>query len=194
MELSHVVRADSELSPPTRLTSPFAAMGDGADLAGLPLERLADRPAVVVRAVGSGIDVASLAPLDVAGRAVLLHTGADRHWATPRYTRDTPYLTPAGATWLADHGAALVGIDAAGIDDVTGGARSARGVLLAAGIPIVENLTGLADLPPTGARFTAAPPRVAGSGTFAVRAYAAVPAIEPHDHRRSAGWLPAGGA
>jgi arylformamidase len=48
-------------------------------------------------------------------------------------------------------------------------------VLLAAGIPVVEHLTGLDQLPPTGARFTAAPPRVAGFGTFPVRAYAALP-------------------
>jgi kynurenine formamidase len=48
-------------------------------------------------------------------------------------------------------------------------------VLLAAGIPVVEHLTGLDQLPPTGARFTAAPPRVAAFGTFPVRAYAALP-------------------
>jgi kynurenine formamidase len=57
---------------------------------------------------------------------------------------------------------------------------------------VVEHLTNLADLPPTGARFTAVPPRIAGFGTFPVRAYAAVPDREPHDDRRSAGWQPTG--
>jgi arylformamidase len=180
----------------TYLDSPFHRYGDGADLAGMPLERLADLPAVVVRTVGSGVravDVGALAALDVAGRAVLLHTGGDRHWATPEYAVDAPYLTGAGAQWLVDHGAALVGIDAVNIDDVSpaaGGERPAHSLLLAAGIPIVEHLTGLAELPPTGARFTAAPPRVAAFGTFPVRAYASVPRYEPHDHTRSAGWLP----
>jgi arylformamidase len=180
----------------TYLDSPFHRYGDGADLAGMPLERLADLPAVVVRTVGSGVravDAGALAALDVAGRAVLLHTGGDRHWATPEYAVDAPYLTGAGAQWLVDHGAALVGIDAVNIDDVApaaGGERPAHSLLLAAGIPIVEHLTGLAELPPTGARFTAAPPRVAAFGTFPVRAYASVPRYEPHDHTRSAGWLP----
>ncbi|GLY98056.1 hypothetical protein [Actinoplanes sp. NBRC 103695] len=41
-------------------------------------------------------------------------------------------------------------------------------------IPIVEHLTNLAALPLTGARFTAAPPRVAGFGTFPVRAFAVI--------------------
>ena len=55
------------------------------------------------------------------------------------------------------------------------GERPAHTLLLAAGIPIVEHLTGLENLPPTGARFTAAPPRIAAFGTFPVRAYAAAP-------------------
>ena len=54
-------------------------------------------------------------------------------------------------------------------------ARPADSLLLAAGIPVVEHLTGLDQLPPTGVQFTAAPPRVAGFGTFPVRAYAALP-------------------
>jgi len=178
----------------TYLDSPFHRYLDGADLAGLPLERLADLPAVVVRTVGGGmreVGVDALEGLAVAGRAVLLHTGGDRHWATPQYAVDAPYLSGAGARWLADHGAALVGIDAINIDDMTpAGERPAHTLLLAAGIPIVEHLTGLDVLPPTGARFTAAPPRVSGFGTFPVRAYAAVPAVEPHDHEQSGGWLP----
>jgi arylformamidase len=181
----------------TYLDSPFHRYPDGTDLAGLPLEKLADLPVVVARTVDSGvrtIGVDALEGLEVAGRAVLLHTGGDVHWATPRYVEDAPHLSGAGAQWLVDHGAALVGIDAANIDDMTAaGERPAHTLLLAAGIPIVEHLTGLADLPPTGARFTAAPPRVSGFGTFPVRAYASVPVVEPHDHLRSGGWLPASG-
>jgi kynurenine formamidase len=180
----------------TYLDSPFHRYGDGTDLAGLPLERLADLPAVVVRTIGSGVravDVGALAALDVAGRAVLLHTGGDTDWATPAYAQDAPYLTAAGAQWLVDHGAALVGIDSVNIDDISpaaGGSRPAHSLLLGAGIPVVEHLTGLEELPPTGARFTAAPPRVAAFGTFPVRAYASVPRYEAYDHSRSAGWLP----
>jgi kynurenine formamidase len=33
-------------------------------------------------------------------------------------------------------------------------------------------MTGLAALPPSGFRFTAAPPRISGMGTFPVRAFA----------------------
>lgn len=163
----------------TYLDSPYHRYPDGADLAALPLRSLADLPAVVIRAVGGrsrAVDVGTLAASDVAGRAVLLHTGGDRHWGTPAYAEDAPYLTGAGARWLVENGSALVGIDAVNIDDMTGGGhRPAHSVLLAAGIPIVEHLTGLDQLPITGARFTAVPPRITEFGTFTVRAYASVP-------------------
>ncbi|MGX7678891.1 cyclase family protein [Jatrophihabitans sp. DSM 45814] len=163
----------------TYVDSPFHRYSDGTDLAGVPLARLANLPAVLARTAGSAtraVDVAALAGLEVAGAAVLLHTGADRHWGTPAYYEDAPFLTEAGAEWLAAQGAALVGIDSANIDEMTpGGPRPAHSVLLAAGIPIVEHLTGLDQLPPTGARFTAAPPRVADFGTFPVRAFAVLP-------------------
>ncbi|MEO6503817.1 MAG: cyclase family protein [Jatrophihabitantaceae bacterium] len=163
----------------TYLDSPYHRYADGADLAGLPLTALADLPAVVVRLTGSkarAVDVAALAAVEVRDHAVLLHTGGDRHWGTPEYARDAPYLTEAAAHWLVEHGARLVGIDSVNIDDAADGRRPAHTVLLAADIPIVEHLTGLDRLPPTGARFTAAPPRIAEFGTFPVRAYASAPA------------------
>jgi arylformamidase len=163
----------------TYLDSPYHRYPDGSDLAGLPLRSLVDLPAVVIRTVGGSraIDVALLAGTDVTDHAVLLHTGGDRDWGTPGYAVDAPFLTEDAARWLADHGARLVGIDSVNIDDaVSGGHRPAHSVLLAAGIPIVEHLTGIDQLPTTGARFTAAPPLVAQFGTFPVRAYASIPA------------------
>lgn len=162
----------------TYLDSPYHRYPDGVDLAGLPLSSVADLPVVVVRTVGSGVravDVAALAGLDLVGRAVLLHTGGDAAWGTSSYLDHAPYLTEAASRHLVERGAELVGIDSANIDDVDDKSRPAHTVLLAAGIPIVEHLTGLDQLPPRGARFTAAPAAVAGFGTFPVRAFAAVP-------------------
>ena len=75
---------------------------------------------------------------------------------------------------LVAAGATLVGIDGQNIDSTADPARPAHTTLLAAGIPIVEHLTGLALLPSDGFRFTAAPPLVKGMGTFPVRAYAVI--------------------
>lgn len=162
----------------TYLDAPYHRYPGGADLSGIPLARTAELPAVVVRVTGAsspGIDVGALAAMDVRGTAVLLHTGDDARFGTPGYAEDRHFLTRAGAAWLAGHGAALVGIDALNIDDVDDGERPAHSLLLAAGIPVVEHLTGLGQLPPTGAFFTAVPLRVEGLGSIPVRAFARVP-------------------
>jgi arylformamidase len=164
----------------TYIDSPWHRYADGTDLAELPLSSFALLDAVVARTVGSkdrAVDVGSLAALDVAGKAVLLHTGGDAAWGTPGYADDAPYLTEAAARFLVERKARLVGIDSVNIDNTdqtSGGRRPAHTLLLAAGIPIVEHLTGLEQLPPRGATFTAAPPRISSFGTFPVRAFAMV--------------------
>jgi kynurenine formamidase len=163
----------------TYVDSPIHRFADGEDLSGMPLENLADLEAVVVRVAGSAvraIDVETLLAHDVRDKAVLLHTGDAERFGTPEYVVEPSFLTRAGADWLVAEGAVLVGIDAANIDDMTDGERPAHTRLLAAGIPIVEHLRGLEQLPPLGARFTAVPPMVEDFGTFPVRAFASVPA------------------
>ncbi|MFI7212216.1 cyclase family protein [Micromonospora maritima] len=174
----HVARIDMIANTGTYVDTPSHRFAGGPDLTGIPLDRLADLPGLVVRVPAGtrAVDRLLLAPYEVAGRAVLLHTGWDARFGTDGYAGpEAPYLSADGADWLVEAGAALVGIDSINIDDMTpaaAGERPAHSALLAAGIPIVEHLTGLDALPPTGFRFTAAPPRVAGMGTFPVRAFA----------------------
>jgi kynurenine formamidase len=162
----------------TYLDAPYHRYSGGADLSAIGLERTADVPVVVVRVTGAqrrGIDVGALAALDVRGAAVLLHTGDDARFGSPAYAEDAHFLTEAGAAWLAGQDPALVGIDAVNIDDTADGRRPAHSLLLAAGIPVVEHLTGLGQLPPAGAWFSAVPLRIEGFGTIPVRAFARLP-------------------
>lgn len=161
----------------TYVDSPYHRYADGADLADVPLDSVADLPIVVVRADADqrGLGPDSLAGLDVDGAAVLVHTGWDRHWGTPAYGDGAPFVTEEAARLLADAGARLVGIDSLNIDDTDGDTRPAHSILLAAGIPVLEHLTGLDRLPATGARLHAAPLRIRAFGTSPVRAYAVVP-------------------
>jgi len=166
----------------TYLDAPFHRYDDGADLAGLDLAGLVGLRAEVFHLQDAwqperrGIRAETLADRDVRGAAVLLHTGWDRLFGTPAYAQGAPYLTGDAAQHLIDAGAALVGIDSLNIDDTeSGGERPAHTLLLGAGVHVVEHLTRLAELPPRGARFTAAPPAVEGFGTFPVRAFAELP-------------------
>jgi arylformamidase len=168
-------RIDMVANTGTYVDAPFHRFADGIDLAELPLERLANLPAAVLHVPGrTVVDAADLASLDVAGRAVLVHTGWDRHWATDAYFEGHSYLTGEAAELLAERGAALVGIDSHNIDATDTGERPVHSVLLGAGIPIAEHLTALERLPASGARFSAVPVKVRGMGTFPVRAWAAL--------------------
>jgi arylformamidase len=168
-------RIDLVANTGTYLDSPFHRYADGRDVSQLELEELAELPAVVVRAAGArALDVPALAGLEVRGRAVLVHTGWAQHWRTDRYGHGHPFLTAAAAQWLRDQGARLVGIDSLNIDDTADGERPVHTTLLGAGIPIVEHLRGLEQLPADGFTFSAVPPPVRGMGSFPVRAYARV--------------------
>jgi len=172
----------------TYLDSPFHRYAAGPDLAGLSLETLVGLRAEVFHLEHAwtperrGIRAETLADRDVRGAAVLLHTGWDRLFGQPEYGRGAPFLTEAATRHLIEAGATLVGIDSLNIDDADpstgsgGGERPAHTLLLDAGVHVVEHLTNLGELPPQGARFTAAPPAVEGFGTFPVRAFAELPA------------------
>jgi len=99
-------------------------------------------------------------------------SGWDSHWNTDRYFEGHPFLTEDAAQYLVEAGAALVGIDSLNIDDTRGGDRPVHTTLLGRGIPIVEHMTGLERLQGRRFRFSAAPVKVEGMGSFPVRAFA----------------------
>ena len=161
----------------TYLDSPFHRYADGKDLSELALDQLAHLEGVVVRAPherGITVDADAFAGIDVAGKAVLVHTGWDRHWRTDAYFENHSHLTEAAARLLLASGAKLVGIDSHNIDDTCTRARPVHTVLLGAEIPICEHMCNLGALPATGFRFYAVPPKVRHFGTFPVRAFARV--------------------
>ena len=166
-------RIDMVANTGTYLDAPFHRYADGADLAGLELHQLAGLPGIVIRAEGvTAIDADLFDGRELAGKAVLVHTGWDRHWRTHAYQTGHPFLTEAAARLLVAQGAALVGIDSHNIDDTAGRSRPVHTILLGAGVLICEHMTNLGALPDEGFTFTAAPPRIAGMGTFPVRAFA----------------------
>ena len=162
----------------TYLDTPFHRYADGFDLSGLDLERVLDIDAVLIDlpSGAQSFDADSFKGRNLRAKAVLLRTGWDRHWGTEAYGNgEHPFLAREGATALVEAGVAIVGIDGQNIDSTSDPERPAHTILLRAGIPIVEHLTGMSELPETGCRFTAAPPRVVGMGTWPVRAYAVLP-------------------
>ena len=196
----HIGKIEMVANTGTYLDSPYHRYAEGKDLAALPLESLAYLEGIVVRHVGGAerelerarfpnmetvaerviadraITATVLQHLDVKAKAVLFHTAWDMRWRTDDYSNGRhPYLSADAAEFLVQAGAALVGIDSYNIDDTADGQRPAHSILLGAGIPIVEHLCGLRELPNTGFQFFAVPVKVRNFGTFPVRAFAMVP-------------------
>lgn len=172
----HIGKIEMVANTGTYIDSPFHRYKYGKDLSELPLESVADLEGVVFRtdpnkrAIGPDL----FPDTDVSGKAVLFHTGWDKHWGSDQYFTGHPFLTAETAKWLEKAGAMLVGIDSLNIDDTDDGKRPVHSTLLGAGIPIVEHMCGLKNLPDSGFRFHAVPVKVRDFGSFPVRAYAVV--------------------
>lgn len=158
----------------TYVDSPFHRYAGGKDLSQLRLESLAGLEAVVIRGAPAAraIDRDAFTGRDLGGKAVLVRTGWDVHWGTPAYLDGNPFLTGEAAEYLVGEGVALVGIDSLNIDAIEDLTRPVHSALLGAEIPIVEHLCNLGALPDAGFRFSAVPAKVAGVGSWPVRAFA----------------------
>lgn len=157
----------------TYVDSPRHRYPAGADLAELPLERVAHLPVVVVDATSSGRAIAPdvFRGRDLTGKAVLVRTDFARNWGTDAYFSDHPFLTAHSVDVLVETRPAFVGIDSLNIDDTADLSRPAHTKLLGAGIPVCEHMTGLAAIPSSGGRLHAVPIAWVGGATFPVRAY-----------------------
>ena len=163
-----IARIEMVANTGTYIDAPSHRWESRSDIAGLPLERVADLPGVIV----DGTTLPDRDSIDVRGCAVLFRTGWSRLFRTEAYGSGHPFLTADTARALIERGAALVGIDSLNIDDVADKARPVHTMLLERDIPIVEHLTALDTLPARGFRFFAVPARLAGVGSFPVRAFA----------------------
>jgi len=160
----------------TYIDAPFHRYAEGIDLSGLELASIANLDGIVFRATQGmrSIDKDVFESENVEGKAVLIHTGWDRHWRTDAYFANHPFLTREAVEYLKTSGAALVGIDSLNIDDTDDGSRPAHSILLKADIPIVEHMCNLDALPESGFKFFAVPAPVKGMGSFPVRAFALI--------------------
>lgn len=171
----HIGAIEMVANTGTYLDAPSHRYPDGVDIASLPLQKLVGVPTVVVSSSAMTVGPEAFADVETWGKAVLIHTGWDRHFGTEGYLGGHPHLSEAGSKRLIEGGAVAVGIDSANIDNTSAGTRPAHSLLLAAGIPIVEHLTNLELL--VGAvdiALTILPAPVVGLGTFPIRAVAQV--------------------
>ena len=157
----------------TYIDAPFHRYNKGKDLSELDLANFANLPGIVFRADPTSrvISPALFKGRELKGKAILIHTGWDKHWRTDRYFDGHPFLTEETARYLAESKVALVGIDSLNIDDTENLTRPVHSILLGAEILIVEHLCNLVALPDEGFKFFAVPVKIKRFGSFPVRAF-----------------------
>jgi kynurenine formamidase len=158
----------------TYIDAPFHRHPQGQDLSGLSLEQIANVLGIVVTQLHEGpIGPEAFMNLDIRGKAVLVRTDWSKRWQhSADYFRSGPFLTADASHFLVQSGATLVGIDCANIDNMNDPTRPAHTILLAAGIPIVEHLRALDQLPTQDFHFFAVPPAIKDGTSFPTRAFA----------------------
>jgi arylformamidase len=160
----------------TSIDSPYHRQRAEPDVSDLPLERLAGiggRCLAGDAAEGWGRRAVSVVLEEpVVGLAVLLRTGWDRRWGSADYWAKSPFLAADLVDRLIAARIGLVGVDFANVDDPRDLSRPAHTRLLAAGIPIVENMRGLERLPAGGFSVFAVPLEIRGAAALPVRVIA----------------------
>jgi arylformamidase len=146
-------------------------------LEALPLARFHGPARVVtadVSAAPAEIPLAVLEGVDLAGLDfLLLRTGWERHWGTPRYHDGWPSLAPGLVRALCASGLKGVGLDTPGADPLHG--RLAHDLFAAAAMINIENLAHLDELPDSTFELLVLPLKLSGTEASPVRAVALLP-------------------
>ena len=172
----HIGKIDMVANTGTYIDAPFHRYSKGKDLSELNLGTLANLAGIVFHADPASrvIGPALFEGIELKGKAILIHTGWDRHWRTDNYFHGHPYLTEETARYLKASKVTLVGIDSLNIDDTENPTRPVHSILLGAEIPVVEHLCNLEALPDDGFKFFAVPVKIKKIGSFPVRAFGLV--------------------
>lgn len=168
----------------TNCDAPFHALDDGCTIDELPIDAF----------VGNGVvlNLTHKAPKSVISEAdiqeqetklgiriqlediVLIYTGFDdQHWGSrpsiAKELKERPSIGMDAAEYLASKKIKAVGMDT-GSPDITGTDLPIHQFLLSNGVLIIETLTHLSKLPPSGFLFVALPLKIKGGSGSPVRA------------------------
>ena len=160
----------------THVEAPFHHLREGGDVSTIPLATLMGEAVVLDFRGKQGGEAISLAEVRSAGCTigrgdiVLVHTGFDRLYGQPNYTR--PYLALEAIEWLVALGIAALGIDASGIEAYQAPEQPGHLLLFEHGIPVIEELTHLEELRSRRCFFIGLPLPIVGADSCPIRAVA----------------------
>lgn len=126
----------------THIDAPLHMLENGAALDEIPVDRFVGR-GLYIDVTGGDFEVVRRADIR-AGDIVLLHTGMADRFHDPVYFDEFPAMPVEIAEYLVTAEVKMVGVDACSVDSAAG--FQVHTILLAGGVLIIENLTGLERL------------------------------------------------
>ncbi len=163
----------------THLEAPLHYIENGMDVSGIPIDQLIGEAIILdftSKAMGEVITLDDLKTSgDIQkGDMVILKTGCDKHYRTPR-AHDRPYIAPEATRWLAhDREIKVLGTDASGFEVPGIADQPNHRILFEKGIPVIEHLTNLNSLPKDRVTLFVLPFKAQGLDSCPVRVVALV--------------------
>lgn len=102
---------------------------------------------------------------------LILSTGWEKHWNTPKYFGRFPVLTEKAAMYLSSLGIKGIGVDAMSLDTMDSTAFPVHHIIFERGMLVVENLCNLAGIRGKNVSFFALPLKFKDSDGAPVRAF-----------------------
>ena len=129
----------------THLDAPLHKIAGGASIDAYPLETFAGEQVILdLTHLDAGHPIGPdelVAAGAVSGKILLLNTGwGHKRAKTEEWIHRSPYLSPAGAEWVVEHGVKAVGIDHFSIGGTGPDNTPTHEVLLGNGVWVIEEL------------------------------------------------------
>jgi arylformamidase len=137
----------------THMESPYHYIKDGPDISQIPLTQVVGECALIDcsdRGVAEPITLLDLQTRGAhvrAGDIVFIRTGLSHNYRTP-HSRERPYMAQDAVRWLVEEKSiACLGVDCSGIEKRGEPHQPNHEMLFAHGIPLIEHLAYLEELP-----------------------------------------------
>ncbi len=170
----------------THLDAPSHAIEGGASIDEIPIEVFCGTAALIRIAGATRENPIDVPKLEASreqlrrSRRVVLQTGwAQKHWGSPEYFTQGPFLTREASRYLAGFDLALLGMDFPNVDcdgETRPGIQAPNhAILLGRGLVLLENLLNLEQIEAPEFRLIALPLRLIGGDGCPCRAVAEIP-------------------
>jgi arylformamidase len=165
----------------THMEAPFHYQEDGMDIADVPLQQVVGECLLIDFSDKGVAESISLAELQARcqglgkGDILFVRTGLDHNYRTER-SHDRPYFSEEAIRWLAqDVQIACLGVDCSGIEERTQPRQPNHKMLFDHGIPLIEHLAHLDQIPVERFYVAAVPLRLHGVDASPLSVIAFVP-------------------